>query len=356
MSYKGFLRNTTAVLAAAGAATVLAAPVVAQEAFYKGKTVTIITSTGAGGTYDTVARAIARHMPRHLAGAPTMIVQNMPGGGNVLATNHMYNVAPKDGTVIATLHNAMPTHQVLDGRGVRFDARRFNWLGSTGPENSAIITWHTTGVTTFRQFREQEVIVGGTGAGSGIVIFPTVMNNVLGTKFRIVIGYKSSDEVNVAMERGEVQARSSGLGSLFSHNYDWVTGKKVNFVAQVGARRDKRIADVPLLQEFAETEEQKQILLLISAPTALGKPYTAPPDVPTERVAALRAAFMATLNDATLLGEMNKLNIEIEPMTGEEVTQIVMDTVNASPAAIEKARAALPQAEKKDSKKDPKGN
>jgi tripartite-type tricarboxylate transporter receptor subunit TctC len=287
-----------------------------------------------------VARAVARHLPQHLSGNPTMVVQNMPGGGNVLATNFMYNIAPKDGTTIASLHNAIPLHQVLDGKGVRYDASKFNWLGSTGPENSVIAVWRTAGVKTFKDLQTKEVIVGGTGAGSGIVIFPMIMNNMMGTKFKIVTGYKSSDEVNLAMERGEVEARSSGLASIFSQNTDWVTEKKVAFPAQIGFKRDKRIPDVPLLQELATTEEQRQVLRLMASPTALGKPFTAPPAVPAETVAVLRKAFSAMLADKAFLDELAQRKIEADPMDADEVTQIVLDTINTPAEAIAKAKLA----------------
>jgi tripartite-type tricarboxylate transporter receptor subunit TctC len=322
-----------------GAAAALI-PAAAHAVDFKGKTITVITSTGAGGTYDVVARAIARHLPSHLPGTPTMVVQNMPGGGNVLATNFLYNVAPKDGTTIASLHNAIPLHQVLNGKGVRYDARKFNWLGSTGPENSVIAVWRTAGVKTFADLQKKEVVVGGTGAGSGIVIFPTIMNNMMGTKFKIVIGYKSSGAVNLAMERGEVQARSSGLSSIFSQNTDWITEKKVTFPAQIGFKRDKRIPDVPLLQELATTEEQRQVLRLMASPTALGKPFTAPPGVPAETVAILRKGFSATLADKAFLDEMKQRKIEIDPMDADEVTEIVLDTINTPAKAVAKAREA----------------
>jgi tripartite-type tricarboxylate transporter receptor subunit TctC len=312
-----------------------------EAADFKGKTMTVITSTGAGGTYDVSARAIARFMPKYLNGRPTMVVQNMPGGGNVLATNHMYNIAAKDGTSIATLHNAMPLHQVLDGKGVRFDAAKFNWLGSLGPENSAVVSWHTSGVTKFEQLREREVVLGGTGAGSGIVIFPKVMNATLGTKFKIVIGYKTSDEINIAMERGEVQARTTGLASVFSQNTDWITDKKANFLAQIGPRRDRRLPDVPLWTEFATSDEQREVLNLVAAPTSLGKPFTAPPDVPADIMSDLRKAFSATLADKEFLAEMEKLSIEIDPMTAEEVTELVRATVNTPARSIAQAKAFM---------------
>lgn len=321
------------------AVALTAMPVMAAD--FKGKTVTIITSTGAGGTYDISARAIARHMPKYLPGQPAMIVQNMPGGGNVLATNHMYNVAAKDGTVIATLHNAMPLHQAIGGQGVRFDAAKFNWLGSLGPENSAFYVWHTTGIKRFEELRSREVVIGGTGAGSGIVIFPKAMNQLLGTKLKIVIGYKSSDEVNIALERGEVQGRTSGLASVFSTNLDWVQGRKINFLAQIGARRDKRLPDVPLWTEFANSDADRQVLNLIASPTSLGKPFTAPPGVPADTVAALRKAFAATMNDKGFRADMEKQKIEIDPMSAREVIDLVKGTVGSTASAIAQAKAAM---------------
>lgn len=279
----------------------------AQEAgddlFYKGKTVAIITSTGPGGGYDLVARLIARYMPKQLNGAPTMIVQNMPGGGNVVATNYMYEIAAKDGTAIAVVNNAVPLNQVLDGRNVRFDASKFNWIGSTGGRNEAIFILTSAGISSVDELRKKEAILGGTGPGSSIVIFPTAMNSVLGTKFRIVTGYKSSTEVFLAMERGEVVARSGTLPSLQSGYPHWLAEKKIRFLAQVGLKRDAELPDVPLLTELGQTEEQRRVLALISSPPALGQPYLAPPGVSPERIAMLRAAFSRTMRDAEFVAD-----------------------------------------------------
>jgi len=316
-------------------------PAHAQTDDVKGKTITIVTSTGPGGGYDAIARAISRHMPRYLPGQPNMIVQNMPGGGNVLATNHMYNVAPKDGTMIAVINNAIPLHQVLDGRGVRYDVRKFNWLGSTGAKNSVTFVWHTTGITSIQEVMTREVTLGGTAPASDIVIYPTVMNNVLGTKFKIVLGYKSSAEVSMAMERGEVQSRSNNYTSLISDQPDWVKDKKITVLVQVGAARDKRLPNVPLLTELARNDEERQVLSLISAPIALGQPYLAPPEVPAERIVTLRQAFAATLTDKAFLAETQKLNFEIEPISGEDIAQVVNRTIEATPAIIARAKEAM---------------
>jgi tripartite-type tricarboxylate transporter receptor subunit TctC len=335
------LRRLAALAVLSVSAGTLSARSAQADNFYDGKTITVITSTGSGGTYDLVARLVSRHMPQYLPGHPPMIVQNMPGGGNVLATNYMYAIAPKDGTSIATIHNAMPLHQVLDGRGVRYDASKFNWLGSTGPENEVIVAWHTAGVRTIQDAMKKELILGGTGAGSGIVIIPTAMNNVLGTRFKIVIGYKSSEDINLAMERGEVQARAFSMSSIVSQHPDWIKEKKVAFLAQVGTRREKDIPDVPLATELAKTDEQRAILKLISAPPALGQPYLTPPGVPEERVAVLRKAFMATLHDKAFLADAAKSEFDIDAMDADEVARIVDDTIGAPAAIVAKAKAAM---------------
>jgi tripartite-type tricarboxylate transporter receptor subunit TctC len=331
------------------AACVLASPLAvhagAQPAddngFYKGKTIVIITSTGVGGTYDAVARLVARHMPRNIPGNPTMIVENMPGGGNVLATNYMYNIAPKDGTAIATIHSAMPLQQVLNSGGIRYDADKFDWLGSTGPQNEVILVWHTAGIKTLEDAKKKEIVLGGTGAGAGIVLLPMVVNNLLGTKFKIVAGYRSSEDVNLGMVRGEVQARAFSIGSITSQHPDWISEHKVDFLVQSGTRRDKVLPNVPLLTELAKDDEQRQIFKLIASPPALGQPYVAPPGVLADRLAILRGAFAATLRDPAFLADAAKIRFTIEPMSADEVSQIVHDTVNAPPGIIAKAKAAM---------------
>jgi tripartite-type tricarboxylate transporter receptor subunit TctC len=333
-------RNAAVSLLLAALAALAAVPARAQSP-YEGKTITVITSTGVGGVYDLTARVIARHMGRYIPGNPTLIVQNMPGGGNVLATNYMYNIAPKDGMTIASIHNAMPLHQVLDGRGVRFDAAKFNWLGSTGSENEVILVWSSAGIKTIKQAMEKEVVLGATGAGSGLSIIPTAMNNVLGTRFKLVIGYKTSEDINLALERGEVQARAFGINSIVSQHSDWLKEGKVAFLAQAGVKRDKDLPEVPLLTELAGTAEQRQILKLISAPAGLGHPYLAPPGTAPERLALLRKAFAATLKDKAFLAEVEKLQIAIDPMSADEAGAIVAETINAPADVVAKAKAAM---------------
>jgi tripartite-type tricarboxylate transporter receptor subunit TctC len=311
------------------------------DGFYKGKTITIVTSTGVGGSYDGIARLLARYMPKHIPDQPNIIVQNMPGGGNVIATNYMYNIAAKDGTVIATINNGIPLHQVIDDRGVRYDSDRFNWLGSTGAVNAVTIAWHTAGVKSIEEVFKRELILGGTGPASAIVIFPEAMNNVLGTRFKIVNGYKSSAEVYLAMEKGETESRSGGYADLVSEHGDWIKEKKIVFLVQIGDKREPALPDVPLMTELAKTDEQRQILKLISSPMALGQPYLAPPGVPAERVAMLRQGLADTFRDKEFLAETAKIHFDIRAMSGEEIARIVHETVAAPPDIVAKARAAM---------------
>lgn len=329
--------TATAALCLAVSATTAAS---AQE-FYAGKNLTIVTSTGEGGTYDFSARTMARHLAKHLPGKPNIIVQNMPGGGHMLASNYMYNTAPKDGTVIATVNQSVPTHQVLDGRGVRYDAAKFNWLGALVDRNQTFAVWHTTGVKSIEELKTKEVIAGATGEGSSGFRYPTALNNVLGTKIKIIKGYKSTDEVRVALQRGEVNAQATSLGSYVTENPEWITDKTMVFMVQIGSKRDPLIPDVPLWTELAKTDEDRAVLGLIGGAINIGRPFLAPPDMAPERVALLRKAFDETAHDPGFLADAEKQRLTVIPLTGDEVAQIVKETVNASPSVIERAKKVM---------------
>jgi tripartite-type tricarboxylate transporter receptor subunit TctC len=311
------------------------------ENFYAGKSITLTTSTGPGGTYDVGARALARFMPKYIPGKPVIVVQNMPGGGNMLATNYMYSIAPKDGTAIAVVNNAIPFQQTVKGPGVRYDATKFNWLGSTGAKNSAIFVWSSNPVKSIADVLDHEVTIGGTGAGSSLVIYPTAMNTVLGTKFKIVIGYKSSEDIALAMQRGEVEARVLAYSSLLATHPDWIKENKVRFLVQVGIKRDKDMPDVPLMTELTKTEEDREILKLISLPVPLGQAYLAPPDTVMERVDILRKAFAAAMADKDFRAEAERLQLDLDPMTADEVAAVVDDTISTPPEIVAKAKQAM---------------
>jgi tripartite-type tricarboxylate transporter receptor subunit TctC len=308
--------------------------------FYKDKTVSLIISTGSGGGYDTTARIVARYLPKYLPGAPSIVPKNMPGAGNVLAANYMYNLAPRDGLTLATLAQTVFLLQPLGGQGVKFDASKFYYLGSASVDNSTIYVWHTAGIRSIEDATQKEVLFGATGVGSGSTVYPLLMNNLLGTKIRIIAGYKTSQDIDLAMERGEVQGRAgNNFQSLKANRSDWLTGKKLVFMAQVGLQRDSEYPDLPLLTEFARTEEQRQIIAMFSAPIAIGRPFLTTPDVPADRASALRDAFAKVMADPDFIAEAQKASLDIKPVSGERLTKIVDDLIATPPAVVARAKA-----------------
>ena len=229
----------------------------ARADFYKGKTVELIISTGAGGGLDANGRIVARHLGNHIPGNPTVVAKNMPGAGHIRAANYVFNQAPKDGTTIGTFIPIFVMAQVLErSKSIQFNPANFQWLVSTSSSNSTIYVWHTTGVKSLADAMHRQVLMGGTGVGSYNVIYPTVLNSVLGTKFKLVTGYASTTEIAIAMERGEVQGRAgNNFNSLISEHGDWLKAGKINLLAQVGLERDPDFPDVPLITEFAKTDE-----------------------------------------------------------------------------------------------------
>jgi len=271
-----------------------------------------------------------------------MVLRYMPGAGHLLATNFMFTQAPKDGTYIATIGNSIPLYQVLGDQGVRYDAAKFQWLGTTGISNLMTAAWAASGVKTFDDVLKKEVTAGSTGAGSGTMLYPTVVNNVLGAKFKIIAGYRKATEIDLAMERGEVVVRSGySLGSLANNHPDWLSEKKVALLFQVGGQREEDFPDVPLMADLAKNDEQRQILKLISSTVALGRPYLTTPELPADRLQSLRSAFMATMRDAAFLAEAKKLRFDLKPLGADAVTQIVHETVGAQPDIVEKTKAAM---------------
>src|SRR5262245_38526454 len=221
-----------AAMCAAVAASAAAQPV---DEFYRGKTITMIVSTGVGNGFDTNARLVARHLARHIPGQPTVVVKNMPGAGHVLAANYLAADAPRDGTTIALIMPSIITHQLLDGRGVRYDVAKFQWLGASDYSNQSVYVW-SSGIKTFAEAMQREVLLGATGAGSYTLLYPSLMNNLLGTRFKAVAGYKSSKDIDLAMQRGEIDGRAGNyLSTLRSINGDWLRDKSINILVRSGA-------------------------------------------------------------------------------------------------------------------------
>ena len=320
-----------------------ALPAAAQADFYKGRTVELIISTGAGGGLDTNGRLVARHLGNHIPGNPTVVAKNMPGAGHIRAANYVFAQAPKDGTTIATFIPIFVMAQVLErSKSIQFNPANFEWLVSTSSSNSTIYVWHTMGVKTLNEAMEKEVLMGGTGVGSYNVIYPTVTNSVLGTKFKIVMGYPSTTEIAIAMERGEVQGRAgNNFNSLTSEHGEWLRTGKINLLAQVGFERDREFPTVPLLTEFAKTEEARQILRFFSTDIVIGRPFVTSPGTPPDRVAMLRRAFDSLLKDPAFLDGSKKAGIDISPVEGLRIQKIVADFMNTPLDIVTKAKAAM---------------
>jgi tripartite-type tricarboxylate transporter receptor subunit TctC len=296
----------------------------AAEDFYKGKTITFLVGFSGGGGYDSYARLLARHMPNHIPGNPTIIVQNMDGAGSMRAANHVYNVAPKDGTMIAAVNATLLMYQLLGGKGAQYDPAKLKWLGSVANSNNSVITWHTSGIATVDDAKKQEVPMGGTGTTSYANIYPTIMNAVLGTRFKVVNGYTGSSLMDLAMERGEIAGRSgAALASLFSEHADWMRDKKINFLVQIGYERDPALPNVPTLGELVKGEREKQIVNVVTLPTTVGYAYWVAPEVPAERVSILREAFMKTVADPNFIAEAKQRSLDIKVQTGEQLEGLV---------------------------------
>lgn len=338
----GFLSVSASLLCLAAALT--ATPAAADDVadFYKGKKITLLLSTGVGGSNDLNARTLLEHMVKHIPGKPSYVAQNMPGAGHVRASNYLYNKAPRDGTVIGAFVRFYVLHQALGGRGVKYDATKFNYLGSTAVSNVVAGAWHSSGITRFDQLKTKQLIVGGTGVGSGTVIFPNLFNTIMGTKIKIVQGYKSGHMIDLAMERGEVFGRAGfTFEAIQSVHPDWVTGKKFNVLVQIGLAKERGYEHIPMATDLVTNEADRRVLNMFAGVVAVGSPIFTNQGVPAARVAALRKAFDATMKDPAYLAAMKKIKLSVKPTAGPALAKIVDDIVNAPPEVIAKARGAL---------------
>jgi tripartite-type tricarboxylate transporter receptor subunit TctC len=310
--------------------------------FYKGKTVDFMVGYSAGGGYDVYARMIARYMGKHIPGNPTVVVKNMDGAGSLRLANALYHALPKDGTVFGTVARGAAFDPLLGNKAAQFDASKFSWIGSANDEVSVCVAWHTAGITKIEDLYNKELVVGGTGPSADTDQFPRIVNGVLGTKMKIVTGYPGGNDVSLAMERGEVQGRCGwSWSSVVSTRKEWYESKKINVLVQLALEKHPDLPNVPLILDLAKNEEQKKILTLVFARQALGRPYLAPPGVPADRVAALRKAFMDTMNDPEFKAEADKAQLEITPVSGEKVQQIVVDAYKVDPAIAKKTEELL---------------
>jgi tripartite-type tricarboxylate transporter receptor subunit TctC len=311
--------------------------------FYRGKTITFILAVPDGGSWGFYARAFIEHMRKHIPGNPNIILQVMPGGGGVAAANHVYNVAAKDGTVIGTPLATTMVFAATDPKEVLYDPRKYNWLGSLAVVQDVISVWHTSPATTLDEAKKTPLIMGATGKGSNTFQDIALANNLLGTKFKPVRGYKGGAEINIAIERGEVHGRSTTWESWPGSQPDWLRDKKIIHLLQLGPRKHPDIGDdVPLLREIVKEGEQREIVDFIGLSLTMGRSVYAPPGVPAERVAALRAALIATVQDPDYIAQAKKQALETSTwQSGEAIEKVVKDAFSLTPELIEKSKAAI---------------
>ena len=324
---------------------VTASPALAQQenvaAFFKGKTLRLVVGIGVGSGYDINARILARYMPAHIPGQPTIIVQNQPGAGSLTMTNALYNNGPFDGTVMGASFNGMPTTPLLQPTGARFDPVKLNWLGSTNRETQAMYVWHTAPAQVLEDARTKEIVMGGQAPGSTQFDYPVLANRMFGFKFKVVTGYDSTPKIHLAMESGEVHGTIANWSTLKAINPGWIAEKKIRILAQWALTKNPELKDVPMFLSLAKTDTERAALELMMARLEYGRPFFLPPNVPAARVEALRRAFDATMKDPAYLAEADKLKIDVDPLTGEEVAALV-DQVFRTPAdTVARVRAAI---------------
>jgi len=337
---------TRIIAALAGVLTLVAAPAHAQSLadFYRGKTVTIVVGADAGGGYDLTARTLAHHLGRHIPGEPGVIVQDKPGASSVIAANYVYEIAPKDGTVIGAVQRPIPFQILFDNPGVRFDVRKMQWLGSTTSELGVVVVWHSAPQQSAEDLFRMETVVGGDGPGVDTELFPRAMNRVLGTRFRVVSGYPGQAQIVLAMQRGEVQGTGNwSFSDIEKGHPDWIRDKQIRMLLQLGLTKGKSpdLTGVPLVMDIAKSESERQVLSVLMGMKALGRPFFVAPEVPADRIAALRDAFMATMRDGEFLAEARRTLGPLDPVAGADMQRMVANVSTLPGEVITKAREAV---------------
>jgi len=305
------------------------------EDFYRGKTISLVVSSSPGGGYDTLTRAVARYLGKHIPGNPAVIVRNMPGAGGIVATKYIARVAPRDGLTIACVLNNTPYEPLFGTKEADYDATKLTWLGTPSVETGLLIIWHTSPIQTLDDARKMEMTAGSSGANSGPSFYARLLNELLGLKIKIVIGYAGQNEAYLAMERRELD--SFGLtfwSSLTSTKSDWLRDKKIRILVQYGPAKEAALPDVPYGPDLVKSADDKALFAAANAPLAAGRPFVAPPDLPPERAAALRAGLLATFKDTEFLAEAAKMQLEINKPTSGERMQDEIARVYQTPQRI----------------------
>jgi len=309
--------------------------------FYKDRTMTILVGFGAGGGYGLYGQTLGQHLGRHIPGKPNIIMQFMPGAGGNKAANYFYTVAPRNGAVLAHLSNSAALQQVLQPERIRYDMSKLSYLGRMVSMRSSIIVWHTSPATSLAAFKKNTLIFGATGRAGQDYMNPTLLKNVLGFKVKIVTGYKGSRSINNAMEKGEVHAMANSWGSVKARLGQWLDKKQIVPLAMVGLTPSPDRPDIPLVLDMAKTKADRELLELMASTTAVGRAFSTPPKVPSERVAALRAAFDKTMKDPKFLADIKKRHMELEYMSGADVQKIINKTIATPKELVARFKKAV---------------
>jgi tripartite-type tricarboxylate transporter receptor subunit TctC len=315
---------------------------IAQQAAadFKGKQIRLYVGSAPGGGYDAFARLIAVYLPRHIPGQPGIIIQNMPGAGSLVLANHIYNLAAKDGTDIGAVNPQISTDPLFHADRVKFDPRKFNWIGSALRENHVGVAWHTTDFKSFDDAYKKELVVAGSGGSTDT--YPTFTNGLLGTRFKVVSGYKGTKQGMLAMERGEVTG-NVGItwASLKATNGDWLASKELRVFIQFGLSKHPELPDVPWIYDYARNNDDRSAMDLVFASQEFGRPYIAPPDVPAPVVAMLRKAFDETMSDPEFQADAKRRKLDLEPVGGADIQAILDKIYKAPPAVVERVKKIL---------------
>lgn len=330
------IMGLTALLAGAG--IVMAGPAAAQAPTYQGKTVRMIIPSGAGGGYDTYARVLSAHLDKHLPGKPTIVNQNMPGASGMIATNWAAtDAAPKDGSVLVATYNALLMEPLFNNAKAQFDPRKFEWIGSIGKQQQICVTWHSSPIKQIAQAKDREVIVSATGATGNSATMPKMLNALLGTKFKVVTGYTTT-ESRLAVERGEAEGICGlSYSTLKASNADWIINNRINVLVQTGSAPQQGLEKVPLLIDLVSDSDSKKVLEMLAFPEEAGRPFFMPAGTPKEYVEVMRKAFDATLKDPAFLAEAERARLEVDPVTGAQMEKMLNKAYETPKALIERA-------------------
>ncbi len=317
--------------------------------FYRGKTIELLIGGASGGGYDLAGRTVANHIGRHIPGNPGIVVRNMPGATSLIMTNHLYNVARRDGTVIGMPTSNIPLEQRLkvispDGANVRFEIERFGWIGTPVQEPQITWVWHTAPARNVEDLRNNAIRMGATTSSADNYVLPSIVNQLVGTRMQVVTGYIGQNEINLAVERGEVQGNNTGLSNITVNKADWLRDGKVRILLQYGTERLPGLPNVPTAIELAQAEADRALLRFYAVKFSMARPIMAPPDVPAERLAALRAAFDATMKDRQFLEEAQRIGLDLSPLGGEGIATLIRQVQATPQDVVDRLRELLASA------------